>query len=168
MITAEARAILERLTEHLAGQIGLELVAQGHNNTGTLIESVRVELIESLEGIVIVASNLDYGQYVNDGRKPGKFPPVDALRKWVEERGLASEEKEVNAIAFLIGRAIRDQGSPTRGAYKYSKNGKRKDWIGQVLEANEQIIFDHIEQASIANVEVRFNKVLIDIDKLIK
>ena len=93
---------------------------------------------------------------------------LDALRKWVEERGLASEEKEVNAIAFLIGRAIRDQGSPTRGAYKYSNNGKRKDWIGQVLEANEQIIFDHIEQASIANVEVRFNKVLIDIDKLIK
>ena len=168
MITAEARAILERLTDHLAGQIGLELVAQGHNNTGTLIESVRVDLVESLTGIVIIASNLDYGQYVNDGRRPGTMPPIEALEKWIEQRGIASEQKEVTSIAWAIAKAIKKQGSPTRGAYKYSKNGRRTDWIGQVLEANEKIIAEHIEEASIANVEVKFNKVLIDIDKLIK
>lgn len=168
MLSAEARAILERLAGHLAGQIGLELVAQGHNNTGTLIESVRVDLVETLTGVVLIASNLDYGQYVNDGRKPGTMPPIEALEKWIEQRGIASDEDEVNSIAWAIAIAIKKQGSPTRGAYKYSKNGKRTDWIGQVLEANERIIVEHIEQASIVEVEVKFNNVIINMDKLIK
>jgi len=168
MLSAEARAILERLADHLAGQIGLELVAQGHNNTGTLIESVRVDLVETLTGVVLIASNLDYGQYINDGRKPGTMPPVSALAKWVMQRGIASEQREVNSIAWAIAIAIKKQGSPTRGAYKYSKNGKRTDWIGQVLEANERIIVEHIEQASIVEVEVKFNNVIINMDKLIK
>jgi len=168
MLSAEARAILERLADHLAGQIGLELVAQGHNNTGTLIESVRVDLVETLTGVVLIASNLDYGQYINDGRKPGTMPPVSALAKWVMQRGIASEQREVNSIAWAIAIAIKKQGSPTRGAFKYSKNGKRTDWIGQVLEANERIIVEHIEQASIVEVEVKFNNVIINMDKLIK
>jgi hypothetical protein len=168
MLSAEARAILERLADYLAGQIGLELVAQGHNNTGTLIESVRVDLVETLTGVVLIASNLDYGQYINDGRKPGTMPPVSALAKWVMQRGIASEQREVNSIAWAIAIAIKKQGSPTRGAYKYSKNGKRTDWIGQVLEANERIIVEHIEQASIVEVEVKFNNVIINMDKLIK
>ena len=168
MLSAEARAILERLADYLAGQIGLELVAQGHNNTGTLIESVRVDLVETLTGVVLIASNLDYGQYINDGRKPGTMPPVSALAKWVMQRGIASEQREVNSIAWAIAIAIKKQGSPTRGAFKYSKNGKRTDWIGQVLEANERIIVEHIEQASIVEVEVKFNNVIINMDKLIK
>ena len=168
MLSAEARAILERLADYLAGQIGLELVAQGHNNTGTLIESVRVDLVETLTGVVLIASNLDYGQYINDGRKPGTMPPVSALAKWVMQRGIASEQREVNSIAWAIAIAIKKQGSPTRGAYKYSKNGKRTNWIGQVLEANERIIVEHIEQASIVEVEVKFNNVIINMDKLIK
>ena len=168
MLSAEARAILERLADHLAGQIGLELVAQGHNNTGTLIESVRVDLVETLTGVVLIASNLDYGQYINDGRKPGTMPPISALAKWVMQRGIASEQREVNSIAWAIAIAIKKQGSPTRGAFKYSKNGKRTDWIGQVLEANERIIVEHIEQASIVEVEVKFNNVIINMDKLIK
>jgi len=96
------------------------------------------------------------------------MPPVSALAKWVMQRGIASEQREVNSIAWAIAIAIKKQGSPTRGAYKYSKNGKRTDWIGQVLEANERIIVEHIEQASIVEVEVKFNNVIINMDKLIK
>jgi hypothetical protein len=167
MITQEARNILEKLADHLAGQIGLELVAQGHNNTGSLIESVRINIVEVFNGVILEASTLDYGTYLDRGRRAGSMPPVDALKKWVKERGLASQEKEVNSIAWAIATAIKKQGSPTKGAYRYTKNGKRTNWIDEVLGANEKIIADHIEEAMVTEYELRFNNTLIDVQNLL-
>lgn len=168
MLSQEARKILEDLSYIIAGQVGLELVQQGHNNTGTLIESVKVDVIEVFEGAIIECSTLDYGTYVNDGRRPGKFPPVDALRKWVRQRGLASKEKEVNSIAYVIGRAIAKEGSPTKGSYKHSKNGRRTNWIEVVLSENEEIINDHLERALGKEIEVQFDRSLDIVFKLLQ
>lgn len=168
MLSEKARNIIQELADHLAGQVGLELVQQGHNNTGTLIESVRMTVTESLEGVVIECSTLDYGTYLDTGRRPGKMPPVDALKKWVEQRGIASEQREIQSIAFAIGKAIEREGSPTRGAYKFSKNGRRTNWINEVLAGNEEIIAEKIDAALTADYEVKINNVLIDVEKLIK
>lgn len=163
MLTQEARNILEQLTDFLAGAIGEEIILQGHNNTGSLLESVRLTINEVFSGIVIEASTLDYGTYLNTGRRAGTMPPVNAIKRWVEQRGIASQEKEVNSIAWAIATKIKQEGIPTRGAMKFSKNGRRTNWIEAVLFDNEQIITDYIERAMGAQIEI----VLTDITKQI-
>lgn len=75
--------------------------------TGKLLDSIRYEATN--EGLKVYA--LDYIYYLEKGRKPGKRPPVAALIPWVQARGLASNEKEVKSIAFLIARKIGEKGT---------------------------------------------------------
>lgn len=56
----------------------------------------------------------DYYKYIESGRKPGTFPNVDALVKWInvkkilpkKESGITSSKQ----LAFLIGRKIKRDG----------------------------------------------------------
>ena len=68
---------------------------------------------------------LYYGLYVDEGRKPGKYAPVDVIRGWVKNkpvklrdklgRFIKISEKNINSVAFLINRGIHDNGIlPTR------------------------------------------------------
>ena len=59
-----------------------------------------------------------YGLALERGRKPGKWPPRDAIALWVR-RKLGVPEKEVDSVAFLIQRAIGQRG--TRGAAMFYK-----------------------------------------------
>ena len=37
---------------------------------------------------------LQYGLYVDEGRKPGKYAPVDAIRKWVMNKPIAPNDRD--------------------------------------------------------------------------
>ena len=57
---------------------------------------------------------LIYGWPVEQGRRPGKMPPVDAIKIWARRKlGLSGEE--LDQAAFLIARAIGKRG--TEGAH---------------------------------------------------
>lgn len=78
-----------------------------------LSDSIKVEVSNMGESVVIRALFDNYIDYIENGRKPqsGKQPPIDALRDWALERGIPTD----NSTLFLIGRAIwRDgyQGRP--------------------------------------------------------
>ena len=60
----------------------------------------------------IVASNVvDYGEFIEEGRAPGRFPPPDKILAWVQ-RNLLLAGAEARSAAFLIGRKIARQGIP--------------------------------------------------------
>lgn len=48
--------------------------------------------------------------FVEEGRRAGKFPPVDAMRRWVY-RKLNITGKERERVAFLVGRKIKRKGT---------------------------------------------------------
>jgi len=48
--------------------------------------------------------------FLQDGRKPGKFPPIDVIRGWVERKLGVPSEKSRN-VAFLIARKIAEKGT---------------------------------------------------------
>lgn len=68
----------------------------------------------------------DYAWNIEFGRKPGKFPPVDAIRRWVEQKPIIPKPMQLrnalgqftsrivtptpNQLAFLIGRKIAEEG----------------------------------------------------------
>lgn len=56
-----------------------------------------------------VSVGVKHGVVVEKGRKPGTFPPVKRMRQWVKRKGIA-KGKQADAIAFLIGRKIKEKG----------------------------------------------------------
>ena len=58
-----------------------------------------------------------YAPVVEYGRKPGKFPPVDVIKKWVI-RKLQVPEEEVDSVAFLVGRHIATHGIEGKFMFK--------------------------------------------------
>lgn len=54
----------------------------------------------------------DYWAFLfrDQGRKPGRFPNLDNIKDWIEDKGLTIENS-LNQTAFLIGRKIAQQGT---------------------------------------------------------
>lgn len=50
-----------------------------------------------------------YADIVERGRRPGTFPPVDAITLWVK-RVIAPPAKKLKSISFLVGRKIKKFG----------------------------------------------------------
>jgi len=95
-------------TIELMNKYGKEVVAEmltrlngyGKKASGNLQKSLTysVEVDSETYSLNIVAA--DYWKYVDKGRKPGKFVPVDALRKWVRLKGIP--ESAIYPINYKI------------------------------------------------------------------
>jgi hypothetical protein len=60
--------------------------------TGGLVDSVNVQFNDNSNEIIV--EMLDYWRYVNDGRRPGKYAPFDAIKSWVKAKGLKGRDKK--------------------------------------------------------------------------
>jgi len=130
------------VAEFLVEKIRAELLAQDHNASGDLISSIRYMVTENQ--IIIIAN--DYAKYLETGTSAGRWVPIDALIRWIEQKGIASGEREVKNAAFAIQRAIFREGTPTKGSYKFSKNGRRKEFLTFVMDENFELIVAKITE----------------------
>jgi hypothetical protein len=88
--------------------------------SGRWQESLVVDVMDLRNGIVMArVYGEHYTEQLVNGRKPGKFPPIEAIKKWVIEKGIAGimEKAKVSSIAFLIARKIAKEGT------KYYRDG---------------------------------------------
>ena len=131
---------VEQLGEDLVKALREELLMQGHKATGKLSESFKSKVSMSGDSIILTIEGEDYGKYVDSGRRAGKMPPIQAIFNWVKTKGIASADKKARSIAFAIATAIAREGIPTRGAYRHTKNGRRKNFIKFVLNQNKDRI----------------------------
>ena len=92
--------------------------------TGSLYNSINVVYNQPSNEIVV--SMLDYWQFVNDGRKPGKYVPIKPLMSWIRAKGMNKNKKsgkfekfKIKGVAFAISKNIQKFGiAPT---YFYDK-----------------------------------------------
>ena len=71
------------------------------NASGTLSESIRVTPVEFMGGdYSIEIRMLDYWQWVNDGRKAGKRPPIANIIKWIKDKQLRLDDKGVTKRGY--------------------------------------------------------------------
>ena len=143
--------------------IKAEFVAQGHSNTGKLEDS----LTWKLEGNKINIYGVDYAKWVESGRQKGaKRIPIDALITWVEQRGIASGDKEVKNVAYAIQQKIFQEGSPTNGRLQYSNNGRRDKFITYAIDENSKAIFDKISEVMGAMITGQFEDMMQEARRL--
>ena len=76
--------------------------------TGQLRDSWRVTQDEN--GNYYVGSTLLYAKVMNDGRLPGKAPPINALFPWVATKLGGSDIKQIRQKAFAVAQSIAKNG----------------------------------------------------------
>jgi hypothetical protein len=113
--------------------------------SGKLRDSISVNVVKVNENETIIqVLSAEYAQWVQSGRLPGKKGvPVDALEKWIKDRGLTGRDKR--------GRFIKRRSF----AFAIQKNIKKfgirpSNFLDVALEmiANDPKIMDLIEEGS--------------------
>lgn len=101
--------ILSREFEKLKEDIIKAYDQKGMRASGKFAESLEVKVSE-LNGQLW---GENYAEQLEAGRNTGKFPPIDAIKQWIEDKGIASKIEgkiSISSLAFLIARKISRQG----------------------------------------------------------
>ena len=110
--------VLDDFTKDVAETYKSLLLRDGKNATGELISSIRPMTPELADGTFECSLSLaPHWKYVENGRRPGKFPPVDNILEWVKVKpqlvrpnGLDRKEITPKQLAFLVARKIANKG----------------------------------------------------------
>lgn len=84
--------------------------------SGKLRDSIKVNVVQQKDETIIQVLAEEYSKWVQSGRLPGKKGvPIDALEKWIKERGLTGRNKKGQFIkrrsfAFAIQNNIKKFG----------------------------------------------------------
>lgn len=122
--------------------------------SGKLVQSARYEVKYGDKSYQVGLWLEDYWKYVENGRKSGKFPPLDKIEQWIKVKpilprpynGVLPTEKQ---LAYLIGRKIALEG--TQGTHTLERT---------VEDVNGQMLMS-IKQAIIEDIGDDFNTVLV-------
>lgn len=79
-----------------------DLSSKGIDNSKQASNSLRVEIKESENKVILWG--VDYLEVLNKGRGPGKFPPINEIKLWVES-------KPVDISPYLVARKIAREGT---------------------------------------------------------
>ena len=138
MSFTELKKAVEMLGKDYIQHLMEELIAADKKASGNLINSLassKFVVLEVMGNILIRLDTPEYLKYVDKGRRPGKFPPPQKIRKWIDDRKIKPRGKDGRFItkdsaAFLIGRKIATQGiKPTNVIKKtadYILNNKKQ------------------------------------------
>jgi len=72
----------------------------GKDASGRLINSLDYRVTETADNIKFVFEAEDYYNYVDEGRRPGSYPPIQDIARWASIRGIDKR------FAFPIARSI--------------------------------------------------------------
>jgi len=110
----ETRATLVSYGEETLASMRGILIEAGKSATGELIRSLRYTITYSGTDFDIEFEMADYGVFVDSGRRPGKQPPISAIKPWLAIKGIPE------SAAFPIARAIGERGIPATPFFSVS------------------------------------------------
>ena len=101
------------------------------------------------EKFVLYFNMPEYWKYVEYGRKPGKFPPIDKIRQWIKVKpvlprpGKNGKLPTENQLAFLIARKIAKKGIPA--THSLSKTVNNFNLRSQIMKELERQVIKEIK-----------------------
>jgi len=163
ILTEQLKSIGKLLQKELVD----ELVRQGHVNTGELAGSIDFKIDITNEGAEIFAgSNLDYAEWVNNGRKAGgKKVPIAVLIQWVEDKGLSTNDDEIKSIAYAIRQTIYKEGIPSPNSFKFSETGSRTKFVETVAGEQYYTVVKMVEDFAIGQVQKSIKSMVTNFNK---
>jgi hypothetical protein len=83
------------------------LLDDGKVDTGTLLHSGNI-INEYLHKQIIYSA--EHSSYVNYGREPGSYVPIEPLITWVRRKLGVGDLKKAKSLAFAISKSIEERG----------------------------------------------------------
>jgi len=135
---------------------------QGSGNkivTGNLYNNIDYRIFNDENGLPDSISIImeDYYYWVDRGRRPGKFPPVRAIKEWILRRPVTfrpidGKIPSADTQAFLIGRSIAQKGIYKTSFLNKARAAALDDAIElmgeEYAEQLEEILFERIRTIS--------------------
>lgn len=111
--------------------------------SGQLLNSITSEIKVGGEQFTVVLNLVDYWKYVEEGRKPGKFPPPKAILKWITvkpviPRPIHGKLPTKQQLAFLIGRKIATEGIEAGHQLKETVDSLNAEYIPRLEAALQE------------------------------
>ena len=111
--------------------------------SGQLIDSVSSEIKVGSDTFTVVLNLANYWKYVEDGRRPGKFPPPKAILKWITvkpviPRPIHGKLPTKKQLAFLIGRKIATEGIEAGHQLKETVDSLNAEYIPRLEAALQE------------------------------
>ena len=119
-ILSEFLATLGEYAEKAKELYKRKLTDKGINASYKLLNSVETTVKRGDDTFTVVINLEPYWYYVENGRKAGRFPPIDKILEWIrikpitpysDSRGRLPTEEQ---LAFLIARKIANEGTEGR------------------------------------------------------
>ena len=126
-----------------------ELKRQLNKPGSDLEKSIVDKKITNKDGFTI--SMNEYGTFVNDGRRPGKFPPRQKIEDWINKKGIkpktlkSGKTPTLRQLGFLIGRSI-------------ARNGIQPVRFFDIIDKIEPKMTKEIEAAYLKDLELDLDK----------
>lgn len=134
------RRVLGEYGEALRNKYQDILIRDNKIATGELLNSVEYIVEEGDRSISLSLKLEDYYKWVEEGRKPGRFPPVDKILEWIRVKPILPDERNgrlpnEQQLAFLIGRKIAEEGIEGGHQLATARAELSKEWEERIDEA---------------------------------
>ena len=143
----EVTTDIQTIIDNIANAYRQELTNQGKVASGRL-RDFTVEVVQDDKWFNIVFNLEHYWKYVENGRKPGKFPPINAIMEWIRVKPIVPHPMNnrvptTKQLAFLIARSIAQNGiKPTHALQNTLANPQVENFIEQLCN----YIIDQLEK----------------------
>lgn len=146
-----------RLTEVL-NEFADAFIQNARNNLEANQSNASYNLYNSFEKVIEVGEDYfkvsislaDYWQYLENGRGPGKFPPVDKIKEWIEVKPVNptplsnGKTPSVEQLSFLISRKIANEGTEGKPFFEPAKEQTIREFEDKINQAIEEDVSNFI------------------------
>lgn len=118
-VNTSIEQVLYTMGDQIINTYRRKLSDGGTNASGLLGNSVSC-IVQTNEGIYDLCLSLqDYWKYVEYGRQPGKFPPIEKIKEWITIKPVvpniySGKLPTTEQLSFLIARSIARNGIPAK------------------------------------------------------
>lgn len=124
--------------------------------TGLLEDSISFEVVIDSDSISLQLTLQEYWKWLEEGRQPGKFPNINAIAKWITDKGIPTAPAIPNAptlsqMTYLIGRKIANEGI------------EAKHYLGNTIEELQQEFRDRLADAIAKDIMIDIQEDLTSI-----
>ncbi len=107
--------------------------------SAALADSMTAEVIAAEKQAHIAVRLYAYWRWIEDGRGPGKQPPLESILEWVEKTELAHRAAEegmtARQMAFLIARKIGREGTTGKRIIFDIMENRLPEWYSRLSSA---------------------------------
>ena len=141
--------VLREFAIRLRNEYQDKLIQDNKIATGELLNSVDYVIEKNDRAISVSLKLEDYWKWVEEGRKPGKFPPPDAILSWISAKTIIPDERtgripDERQLAYLIGRKIATEGIEPGYQLRDTKERLFREFENRIEEAITQDITENI------------------------